>query len=88
MREAVPVGKIARMEKLRDYINALSTDEKNQFALRAGTTIGILRKAISVKQKLGEGICIRLVKASDGGLLPEDLRPDVDWDVVRDSRAA
>ena len=82
------MGKIARMETLRDYINGLSTDEQNDFAARAGTTIGFLRKAISVKQKLGEGICIRLVKASEGVLTPEDLRPDVDWDVVRDSRAA
>lgn len=82
------MGKIARMETLRDYINGLSTDEQLDFAARAGTTIGFLRKAISVKQKLGEGICIRLVKASDGALLPEDLRPDVEWDVVRDSRAA
>lgn len=82
------MGKIARMETLRDYINGLSTDEQLDFAARAGTTIGFLRKAISIKQKLGEGICIRLVRASDGALAPEDLRPDVDWDVVRESRAA
>lgn len=88
MRYVIPMGKIKRMETLRDYINRLSTDEQNEFAARAGTTIGFLRKAISVKQKLGEGICIRLVKASEGSLTPEDLRPDVDWDVVRDSRAA
>lgn len=76
------------METLRDYINSLSTPEQKVFADEAGTSIGFLRKAISVNQKLGEGICIRLVKASGGKLKPEDLRPDVDWHVIRNSRAA
>jgi DNA-binding transcriptional regulator YdaS (Cro superfamily) len=76
------------METLRDYINSLSTADQKQFADAAGTSIGFLRKAISVNQKLGEGICIRLVAASGGRLKPEDLRPDVDWQVIRDSEAA
>lgn len=84
----VPVGKIGRMETLRDYINGLDTAGQREFAESAGTTIGFLRKAISVKQKLGEGICIRIEAASHGAVRVEDLRPDVPWDVIRDSRAA
>lgn len=76
------------METLRDYINSLSTDEQAEFASRANTTIGFLRKAISVKQKLGEGICIRIEAASHGAVRVEELRPDVPWDVIRGTEAA
>jgi DNA-binding transcriptional regulator YdaS (Cro superfamily) len=83
----VPVGNMSRMETLRDYINSLSTDEQSDFASRANTTIGFLRKAISVKQKLGEGICIRIEAASNGEVKAEDLRPDVPWHVIRGKAA-
>lgn len=76
------------MEKLHAYINSLEPQAQVDFADRAGTTIGYLRKAISINQRLGEGICIRLVKAADGALSPEDLRDDVDWNVIRGTKAA
>jgi DNA-binding transcriptional regulator YdaS (Cro superfamily) len=79
---------MSHMEILRDYLNSLSTDEQSAFATRANTTIGFLRKAISVKQKLGEGICIRIEAASDGAIKAEDLRPDVPWHVIRNSAHA
>ena len=64
-------------------MNSLSTDEQANFAKRAETSIGFLRKAISVKQKLGEGICIRIEAATNGKVRAEDLRPDVPWHVIR-----
>jgi len=76
------------METLRSYINSLKPEEQVAFADRAGTSIGFLRKAICVKQKLGEGICIRIEAATKGAVRAEDLRPDVPWHVIRNSRAA
>lgn len=71
------------MEKLRLYLNSLSSEEQADFAMRADTSIGFLRKAISINQKLGEGICIRIENASNGVVRVEDLRDDVPWHVIR-----
>lgn len=71
------------MDALRIFLNSMSPAEQAAFADRAGTTIGFLRKALSIHQKLGEGLCIRLVAASGGQIQPEHLRPDVAWHVIR-----
>lgn len=71
------------MDTLRIFLNSMSPAEQAAFADRAGTTIGFLRKALSINQKLGEGLCIRLVAASGGQIQPEQLRPDVAWHVIR-----
>lgn len=76
------------METLRIYLNSLTSAEQAVFARKAETSIGFLRKAISVKQKLGEGICIRIEAATDGKVRAEDLRPDVPWHVIRGKQAA
>lgn len=73
------------MDKLRAYLNSLSTDDQYFFARRCGTTIGYLRKALSVgaTRRLGTDICIALERESKGAVRCEDLRPDVNWEYVR-----
>jgi DNA-binding transcriptional regulator YdaS (Cro superfamily) len=67
------------METLRTYLNRLSPAEQAVFALRCGTTIGYLRKALSKGQSLGESLCINLERESGQAVFVENLRPDVDW---------
>jgi DNA-binding transcriptional regulator YdaS (Cro superfamily) len=67
------------MEKLLAYLNGLSKEDRADFVLRAGTTEGYLRKAISVGASLREGLCIRIERESGRAVLCEDLRADVDW---------
>lgn len=74
------------METLRQYLNSITPDEQSDFAARAGTTVGFLRKAISINQTLGEGLCIRLELASQGQVMADSLRPDVPWAEFRASR--
>lgn len=76
------------MENLRAFLNSLTTDEQSAFADRAGTTVGFLRKAISINQQLGEGLCIRIELASLGHVRAESLRPDVPWAEFRANQAA
>ena len=73
------------MEKLRLYLNELSTDEQSAFAARCGTSVGYLRKAISVGQQLSEKIVIAIERESEGEIRCEDLRPDVDWQFLRNT---
>lgn len=67
------------MDTLRTYLRTLSQDEQADFALRAGTTIGYLRKALSVKPKLDGALVRRLDEQSAGAVSRHDLRPDI-WD--------
>ena len=71
------------MDKLLAYLNSLQAAEREAFAARCGTTLGYLRKAISVKQPLSEGLCMRVAIESDGRVRPEDMRRDIDWDYMR-----
>ena len=71
------------MEKLIAYLNALDKAQQEAFAARCETTVGYLRKAVSIKQKLSDGLCLRIAAESHGAVPPEDLRPDVDWVYLR-----
>lgn len=67
------------MKPLTDYLNGLPPDMQADYARRCGTTVGYLRKAASIGQRLGENLCIALDRESDGVVRCEKLRPDVDW---------
>jgi DNA-binding transcriptional regulator YdaS (Cro superfamily) len=71
------------MDTLRQFLNSMTPSDQENYASRCGTTLGYLRKAISVNQKIGEGLCINLSRESDGAVRCEDLRPDVDWAFLR-----
>lgn len=71
------------MHEILDYLRALSPEERNGFAERCGTSVGYLRKAVSVKQQLGVDLCIRLERESAGALRCESLCPALDWAYLR-----
>lgn len=73
------------MDKLLTYLNSLAPDSQREFARRCGTSIGYLRKAISVGQRLGESLCINIDRESAGTVRCEDLAPSVDWAYLRRS---
>ena len=71
------------MEKLRTYLNHRTTDEQFHFARRCGTTIGYLRRRISDRGNIGPGIVMAIERESGGEVRCEDLRPYIDWSVLR-----
>lgn len=73
------------MNTLRTYLNSLRPVEQADFCARCNTSVGYLRKAISVGQKIGESIAIAIERESGGAVRCEDLRPDVDWAYLRNS---
>ena len=65
------------MEKLRNYLNSLTVEEQHDYAIRCGTTLAYLRKAISVKARMDGELC-RLLDEHSGGKVPkEELRPGI-----------
>lgn len=75
------------MDTLLAYLNSLDASAREAFAARCGTSIGYLRKAISIGQRIGEGLCIEIDRESAGAVTCEVLRPDVDWAYLRKSKA-
>lgn len=73
------------MEKLRAYLKTLSPDDQARYAQRCGTTIGYLRKRLSVGGRIGESIAIALDRESEGAVPCDSVRPDVDWKYLRGS---
>lgn len=71
------------MRELIDYLSGLTPQDQSAFAARCQTSIGYLRKAVSVKQKLGVELCIRLDRESGGAIRCERLRPGLDWEHLR-----
>lgn len=76
---------IQTMEKLREYLNSLSTDDQAAFVRRCDTSVSYLRKAISAKQMLGPNLAIAIERETAGVVSCEDLRPDVDWHFLRNT---
>lgn len=65
------------METLRAYLGTLKPDVQARFARRAGTTIGYLRKALSVHARFDGALVRRLHVESHGAVSLSDLRPDI-----------
>ncbi|OTQ74725.1 YdaS family helix-turn-helix protein [Gilliamella sp. N-G2] len=72
------------MENLRLFLKTMKPEEQKKFAFSCGTTINYLRKKISNRSSnLGIKICIEIENQSQGKVRCEDLRPDVNWSIVR-----
>ena len=76
------------MEKLRSYLKSLDAQEKAAFIRACKTSLNYLRRAMSTKSRLGEGLVMRIEAASAGAVKCEDLLPDVDWHYFRSTLAS
>lgn len=65
------------METLRAYLATLIPAEQADYALRSGTTINYLRKALSKGQRFDGGLVRQLHIQSDGAVSLSELRPDI-----------
>lgn len=71
------------METLRNYLNSLPLEDQAAYALRCGTTIGYLRKAISKKHRLDGALARRLDIESCGLVSRSELRSDI-WPELKE----
>lgn len=65
------------MDTLRTYLGTLAPDDQAAFAVRAGTTIGYLRKALSKRTRFDGALARRLDEQSGGQVSRSELRPDI-----------
>lgn len=65
------------MDTLRTYLATMPPAKQAEYAKRAGTSIGYLRKALSKGQRFDGALARRLDEESRGDVSRHDLRPDV-----------
>lgn len=78
---------MSAMKELLEFLNSLDGREQDKFARKCGTSVGYLRKAACVKQRLREALVIAIDRESGGVVSCETLRPDVDWGYLRGTRS-
>jgi hypothetical protein len=76
-----------RMETLRAYLATLSPADQAAYAIRCGTTIGYLRKALSKKQAFDGALARQLDEQSKSAVKRGDLRPDI-WPLTASKKRA
>lgn len=74
------------MDKLRTYLNSMTPEKQEGFARRCGTSVGYLRKAISVGSQFDVQLCINIEVESAGRVRCDDLRPGVTWSKLRNTQ--
>ena len=73
---------------LRAYLNSLPMAERAEFAHRCGTTIGYLKKQLTIGGNFGAEIAIAIERESGGVVRVESLTPKPDWAYIRASGTA
>jgi hypothetical protein len=73
--------------ELKDYWKNLPPAEREPFAIRCGTTYGMLRNVVYGKTP-GESLCINIERESNRQVTCEELRGDVDWAYIRGTKKA
>jgi DNA-binding transcriptional regulator YdaS (Cro superfamily) len=69
--------------ELKTYLSTLTLKQRDHLADRCGTSAGHLRNISYGYRSCGESLAIALERESGGAVTCEELRPDVDWSVLR-----
>lgn len=64
-------------QDLRLFLSTLPINGQQEYAKRCGTTIGYLRKAMSLGQKLDGALARKLDENSGGKVRKQYIRPDI-----------
>ncbi len=64
------------MKKLIAYINSLDEAGRMSFASRVGTSIGYMRKRVSIGRPLSAERCVAIERETNGVITRKDLRPN------------
>lgn len=73
--------------ELKTYLETMTLAQRDAFAARCDTTAGHLRNISYGYKPCGESLAINIERESERGVTCEELRPDVDWAVIRGTNA-
>lgn len=68
---------------LKEHLKTIRPIDRPAFAQACGTTLGHLTNVAYGYRPCGESLAIAIERETNGTVRVEDLRPDVDWSVIR-----
>lgn len=71
------------VDRLKNYMKGMTTEQKQEFAKSCSTSLGNLNQIIYVNGKCSASLAIRIDKASAGAIPCDDLCPDADFEYIR-----
>lgn len=71
---------------LKTYLYDLQPEKRESFAKDCGTSLRHLQNVAYGYKPAGESLCINIERESEGAVLCETLRPDVDWAFLRGTK--
>lgn len=69
--------------ELKTFIKSMSKEDREDFAIRCGTTAAQMQNIYLGHRRAGENLAINIERESKQAILCEQLRPDVDWAYLR-----
>lgn len=69
--------------KLLDYLHTMTPEKREGFAMLCGVSMGHLNNVAYGYKTVGAEIAIAIERESAGAVTVEEMRPDMDWAVVR-----
>lgn len=73
---------------LKEYLDGLTAGELEALAAKCKTSAAYLKQIAYGHRRCRESLAIMLEKESDRAVTCEQLRPDVDWAYLRNSKTA
>lgn len=70
---------------LKTYLEGLSSEERASLATACDSTVGHIRNVSYGYRTCAEKLAIAIERESGGKVRCEDLRPDVDWQFLRNT---
>jgi DNA-binding transcriptional regulator YdaS (Cro superfamily) len=71
---------------LKTYLKSLTPAEREAFAKACDTSLGQLNQVAWGYRRAGESLAINIERESGGKVTCEQLRPDVDWAYLRNTK--
>jgi DNA-binding transcriptional regulator YdaS (Cro superfamily) len=80
-----PYGDIATIMELKIYLESMTLVEREAFAVKCGSSAGHLRNVSYGYRTCAESLAIAIERESKRKVRCETLRPDVDWQFLRNT---
>lgn len=77
-----------KIEALRIFFLALTTQERQEFAKNCGTSPNYINQIYGGQRVCSPTLAIKIDKYSGGAVRVDDLCPDTDWDYIRQQAIA
>ena len=71
---------------LSEYLKTMDKEGLEAFAKRCGTSVGQLKQVAYGNRRASAGLAVCLDRETEGAILCEALRPDIDWAYLRQAK--